>query len=318
MKKNLLLMAMTIAMTFTAMAQSGVTDVFGTPPQPSDYGKCYAKCKIPDQYETVTEQIPTSSETTKSSIVPSQYETVTEEVMIKAAYVKYVAHAATFKTETQTFLSQEGGCDIKYIPAEYKSNTTKTLKSAASGEWIKKEKVPNCLSDNPEDCYVLCWVEIPASYEYNVTTNLVKAEQYDTIYGNPVYKTITVTVVDKPAWTEQVQVPAVYKTYSRKNLIKCSTVNVTTIPGKYKTETRRVLVSKGGYTNWVEVVCDTDIDVSLIKRVQVKLNDLGYNAGTADGIMGSGTKKALEKYQSDNNLPVGNLNIATMQKLGVN
>jgi len=78
-----------------------------------------------------------------------------------------------------------------------------------------------------------------------------------------------------------------------------------------------VLVSKGGYTNWVEVVCDTDIDSYLIKRVQTKLNELGYNAGPADGIMGSGTRRALEKYQADNKLPVGNLNIATMQKLGV-
>ena len=78
------------------------------------------------------------------------------------------------------------------------------------------------------------------------------------------------------------------------------------------------MISKGGYTNWVEVVCDTDIDSYLIKRVQQKLNDLGYGSGTPDGIMGANTRRALEKYQADNNLPVGNLNIATMQKLGVN
>ncbi len=315
--KKILLFAMTIALSLNAFAQGDPASVFGTPPQPTEYGKCYAKCKIPDQYEWVEEQIPISSESSKSSVIPSKYQTVTEEVMVKPAYVKYIAHPATFKYETQTYLAKEGGCDIKYTPAEYTSNTTKTLKTPASGEWVRKEKVPNCLSDNPDDCYVLCWVEIPAVYDYNVSSSLVKAERYDTIYGDASYKTIKIQVIDKPAWTEEVQIPAVYKTVSKQQLIKCATVNVTTIPAKYKTERHKVMISKGGYTNWVEVVCDTDIDSYLIKRVQQKLNDLGYGSGTPDGIMGANTRRALEKYQADNNLPVGNLNIATMQKLGV-
>lgn len=319
MKKNLLLtLVAVVAFAFNSIAQGGgVTDVFGTPPQPGEYGKCYAKCKIPDQYDWITEQIPVSSESSKSSVVPSKFETYTEQIMVKPAYVKYISHPATFKTETQTYLAKEGGCDIKYIPAQYESNTTKTLKTPASGEWLRKEKVPNCLSDNPDDCYVLCWVEIPAQYDYSVSSNLVRGESYDTLYKDPVYKTMKVQVVNKPAWTEEVQIPAVYKTLSKQRLVRCASVNVTNIPAKYKTEKRKVLISKGGYTNWVEVVCDTDIDSYLIKRVQTKLNSLGYNCGTADGIMGSATKQALAKYQNDNNLPVGNLNIATMQKLGV-
>lgn len=317
MKTKLFLTVMAIATVFSGFSQEDPTSIFGTPPQPTEFGKCYAKCKIPDQYETVEEQIPVTSESVKTAVVPSKYETITEEYMVKAASSKYVAHPATYKTVTKEVLVKDGGCEVKYVPAEYESTTNKTLKTAASGEWVRKEKVPNCLSDNPDDCYVLCWVEIPATYEYNVDSKLVRSEKYDTIYGNPVYKTISMQVVDRPAYTEEIQIPAQYKTYTRQRLVECASVNVTTIPGKYRTQTSRVLVKKGGYTNWVEVVCDTDIDASLIRRVQTKLNELGYKAGAADGIMGAGTKAALERYQQDNNLPVGNLNIATMQKLGV-
>lgn len=39
-----------------------------------------------------------------------------------------------------------------------------------------------------------------------------------------------------------------------------------------------------------------------IKKVQKRLNKLGYNCGKADGVMGSKTKKALKKFQKDNDL----------------
>lgn len=41
-----------------------------------------------------------------------------------------------------------------------------------------------------------------------------------------------------------------------------------------------------------------------IKKVQSKLNELGYDCGKPDGIMGKNTKAALKKYQKDNGLTV--------------
>ena len=35
----------------------------------------------------------------------------------------------------------------------------------------------------------------------------------------------------------------------------------------------------------------------LVKLVQLMLNENGYNCGTADGIFGTNTEKAVEKYQ---------------------
>ena len=46
-----------------------------------------------------------------------------------------------------------------------------------------------------------------------------------------------------------------------------------------------------------------------VKSIQIVLNNLGYDAGPADGIMGSKTREAIKLYQQDHDLPVtGQLN----------
>jgi len=42
----------------------------------------------------------------------------------------------------------------------------------------------------------------------------------------------------------------------------------------------------------------------IIKEVQKALNDLGYDCGDVDGILGKKTKDALKKFQEDNGLKV--------------
>jgi peptidoglycan hydrolase-like protein with peptidoglycan-binding domain/tellurite resistance protein len=54
-----------------------------------------------------------------------------------------------------------------------------------------------------------------------------------------------------------------------------------------------------------------------IRTAQQALQSLGYNPGTADGVMGSRTKKAIDKFQHQEGLPVtGELDQATMHALG--
>lgn len=46
-------------------------------------------------------------------------------------------------------------------------------------------------------------------------------------------------------------------------------------------------------------------DKSIIQDVQEKLNSLGYDCGTPDGVAGSGTQNAIANYRKDNGLPDG-------------
>lgn len=55
-----------------------------------------------------------------------------------------------------------------------------------------------------------------------------------------------------------------------------------------------------------------------IKKVQKKLIRYGYDCGSADGIAGSQTKKAVKKYQKDNDLTVtGSINAKLLKSLGI-
>jgi peptidoglycan hydrolase-like protein with peptidoglycan-binding domain len=53
-----------------------------------------------------------------------------------------------------------------------------------------------------------------------------------------------------------------------------------------------------------------------LRDAQMKLNKLGFDAGTADGKMGSKTTNALRQYQTERNIPVtGRLDAATQAEL---
>lgn len=56
----------------------------------------------------------------------------------------------------------------------------------------------------------------------------------------------------------------------------------------------------------------------IIRSVQQALLDAGYNPGPVDGISGSRTLAALENFQKQNNIAVGQFTKETLQALGVN
>ena len=54
-----------------------------------------------------------------------------------------------------------------------------------------------------------------------------------------------------------------------------------------------------------------------ISQIQEALRAKGYDPGPTDNVLGAKTREALTKFQKDNNLPVGNLNVETMRALGI-
>ncbi|WP_427902117.1 peptidoglycan-binding domain-containing protein [Marinobacter goseongensis] len=67
----------------------------------------------------------------------------------------------------------------------------------------------------------------------------------------------------------------------------------------------------------VAPVNDVNLAVPLtVKELQRRLNDLGYNAGPVDGLIGSRTIGALKRFQADQGLSVsGDQDRATLQAL---
>jgi hypothetical protein len=319
--KNLL--SLLLLLTFTAtvtFAQNEDIPFDDLPPAPED-GKCYAKCKMPDRYETVTiQKLKKAGKTTVSAAKP-QYRTETETIVIKEASVKYINVPAVYETVEKQILVKEGYCTRKVIPAQYSyESTNKTLVQPEGGRWVRKKKDPNCLSANPEDCFVMCWEVTPAQYSYDTQKTLVSSESEDVTEIPATYTTLKVRVVKTPATTRTVNIPEVTKTITKKVRVntECLGDVINSTPDQYTTVTEKRLVSTGGYTEWVEILCAANTSDAVVRQVQTALKDKGYSVGSADGVMGIKTRSMLIQYQKDNGLPQGNLNIETLKSLGVN
>ncbi len=114
-------------------------------------------------------------------------------------------------------------------------------------------------------------------------------------------------------------VPAQSTTRTYDKLAAPASTTTTEVPAVHNTVTKRNLVKAGGFTEWREVVCDTDVTPALIRRVQEALMAKGYALPQfgADNNLGEETKAALVKFQRDNNLPIGQLDMETLKALGV-
>ena len=90
----------------------------------------------------------------------------------------------------------------------------------------------------------------------------------------------------------------------------------TKVPAVYKTVEKRVKISKERL-EWRRILCQTNMNADVNKRIQQALKDVGVYNGPIDGSIGGGTLKAVEKYQREKGLPTGGLTIEVLENLGV-
>jgi len=304
---------------------------FSDLPPTSEYGKCYAKCKVPDVYETVSVQKLKKEASTKLIKVPAVYEDATETVLVKEAGVNYVRkggrastdangnriYVPTYSIVTEQVMVTPAKTVLKTIPAKYRTETRQVLESPARGQWVRKKKSPSCFSQNPDDCYVACYEEIPAKYRTEKYQVLESAATTTERTIPAVYKTVSKKVLESEPTFEAVPYEAEYKTVTKKVLVSAETTRQETIPAEYTSISEKRLVSEGGFTVWTEILCAERQTNSKVASVQRALAAAGYNPGPIDGVMGLRTQTALKQYQQDKGLPMGNLNLETLNSLGV-
>jgi len=290
---------------------------FNDLPPKAEYGKCYAKCKTPDIYETFTRKVLVEEAYVRTTTIPATYETIEKQVMLAEGGVNYKTIPATYKTVTDQELIEPEQIIVNIIPAKYETRTRKILVQEESGEWVKKKKDPNCFSENPEDCLIACYEKIPAVYKTETYDVIVSPEETVEKIIPAKYKTITKQVVDVPEKVEEMPYDPIYKTVKEKVVVTPEGVKEEAIPAVYKQVTEKRLAEKGGYTVWTEILCANKTSSSTIRKLQRALRAEGYSIGVVDGVLGTRTQTSLRQFQIDNNLPIGNLNLETLQSLGI-
>lgn len=234
-------------------------------PPNAEPGKCYAKCMIPDQYETTTNEVLVKQATQRLEISPAQYETVEEQIESKAAASRLEVIPAVYETVTDKIEIKPASFRLEPVPAVYETVTEKIQVSAekislaevpgtyettteqieispAATKWVKRKGDRNCLSQDPNDCLVWCLVEVAAQYR-TVTKTIMKTAPTTRENVTPAaFKTVSKTIMSSPPTTRRVEIPAVYKTITKTIVVKPAETRTIDIPAQYRTVKKTVVV----------------------------------------------------------------------------
>lgn len=204
------------------------SNAFGPPnAQP---GECYAKVEIPGETKVTRKQVLVTPATTKTETIPAKYKTVTEQVLLTPATTKTETVPATYKTVTkQVPVETRTVAETETKEAEYKTVTEQVLVKGAETKTVT----------------------VPAVYE--TVTERVKVKDAYTEWkpGGKVYAigaealggTILANRVTTSGVMCLVEIPAEYKTVTKRVLVTAEQTKEQESAPVYETVTRRVLVT---------------------------------------------------------------------------
>jgi outer membrane murein-binding lipoprotein Lpp len=312
---------------------------------------------IPAKYEMVTEKVLVSEAYETLTPVPATYETITEKVMVAPGYTDWkiseCSGGACFAPGVQKVsgvadrIDQATGevmCLVE-VPPKYKTITKRVMKTPPT---TKKTTVPAKYNTVKVRKLVAPasekLVQIPATYQ-NVSRTVKKSDPMTNWCpsgsarasaggacasgkptGNalcltqtaPQYRTVSRQVVKTPASSKKVMTPEQYKTVKVRKLVTPASERRITIPAKYETVTRSEKISEGE-VKWMPVLCQVNMTRAKIREIQSALAKAGYYKGPIDGIVGTQTTRALQKFQTAKGLTATTyLTVESIKALGVN
>ena len=289
---------------------------------------------VPAEFETIEEQVTIVPATKEVVQIPAEYETVEEKVLVEEA--KTVWKKGTNPAQKLSGATGEIMCLVK-VPAKYRVIKKQVLKSPARTE---VKEIPAVIETVAVQKLVteptLKQTIIPAKYttiekkileskeEFmwaNAETTPEDAwketgEQVCLVEKPAETKEITKTVIDTPASVKEEVIPATFETMKVKKLLTEAKEVKTPIDAEYKMLEKRKKVTDS-HVAWERILCQTNMTKDVIKKIQTALNEKSYNTGKPDGLMGRGTRNAIERFQKDNGLATGGITYETLNALNI-
>ncbi len=320
-------------------------------------GDCYKEYFVPRKFKTTAEDVLVRNEHNETKVIEPEFEMVEKTIVVKPASKKIVevpaeydeieekvlveAEKTVWKKGQNPAQSVSGAtgeimCLVK-IPAKYKTIKKRVLKAPATTKVVeipaetKVIKVKQLLSDTQIEN-----IPQPALYETVEKTVLESEARFDWVHADDKIdeeykytgkqiclteekaKTVELTkiVLDTPAHVETSIVPAKTKSVKVKKLITEVKEVKKPIEAEYKMMKKRKKLA-ATKIEWKRILCQTNMNKDVIAKIQSALNERGYSAGKADGVLGKGTRNALDKFQRENSLATGGITYETLGALQV-
>lgn len=320
-------------------------------------GMCFKEYYQATQYKTEMKKVLIKEASEKVETIPASYEVAEEKVLVKAASQKIVEVPATYEKLTEKVLIEpaktvwkKGGGVIEKIdnttgevmclvevPARYKTIEKQVIKTPAT---TRVEEIPAVYKTVKIEKLVKPAQEkrtkIPAEFKEVALRKKVSDASFSWVAmhdetqpageptGNEIclkeipakFQTVKKQMIKSPATFKKQDVAAVQETVKVRKLLAKAEEKRTKIPAEFKMVTKRSKVSDERL-EWRQVLCETNMTKDVIVRLQEALEKAGYRPGSADGVMGGATLRAVDAFQQDQDLPRGGLTILTLEKLGV-
>lgn len=216
----------------------------GDAPPNAQPGKCYAKCFIPDRYETVNQQLEIQKANMMAIPQPPELETVTENVVVKAAAQKLTPIAAVFDTVKEEVVVKEAskryftataewdttGGKVRMKPGTQRNLTITAEYATVQEQYVIKPEHVRIVVDPP------VWETVEEEYEIEpaYTKYKILEPQYQSVTDRAEIRPASLKWVRKKAdanclqanpddclvWC-LVEIPAEYQVYTRKVYVGC-------------------------------------------------------------------------------------------------
>lgn len=320
-------------------------------------GGCFIEYFKDAQYKVEKVRVMTKPASEEIEILPAEYETTEERIIVKQASSEVVDVPAIYRTQTESVLVEparsvwkddcgviervdnatgEVMCLVE-VPARYETltktvldtaATTKTINVPAVYKTIKVERLVKPASETRK--------EIPAEFttvDKQVKVSepvffwLAKGEAADdgaTATGREVcmterpaeFASVNRQVLGKPASVVAETVPARYQTIQVDRLVTPGSESRTVIPARTKTVTTQVQIAQAK-VEWRRVLCEVNMTPEVITQLQRALKREGFDPGPIDGVVGVGTVRAMERYQTEEGIDKGGITYEALKRLKV-
>lgn len=280
---------------------------------------CYGNALMSSVYDTVQEQVVVRESYVYLKYTPAEYDTIVEKILLSPGYTRYEVIEPVFRTEKVRILVKDMETIVNKDNKTTDTTVTQKIETAPTLKvWKKTKHKRNCKSKNPENCLTWQVVTVPATYidVEKVIPATLKKNNNDISKIDGQLITIEKKILVKEGGVREVNILPEYKELTRYVKRKNARFEEVKVPAEYLEVTKLQLVSEGGRVAPVEVLCPKDYP-QYIRPLQEKLQKLGYDIGTIDGLLGRKTKNALVTYQADNKLPIGQLDFVSLKHLGL-
>jgi len=284
--------------------------MWGQMPANGEAGKCYAKCLIADQYETVSEQILQSEASTVERVVVPTYETVTERVMVQPASVRYVAVPAEYETVTEQILKKEASTRIVPVNGKFETFTNSNIYAGNSGDGTSSDVGDILDPNNPNSPN-----KAGSTYNPNSPGSISNINDPNNPYNSssPYYGTNIKSTANSSGGNSASGVDDGFLTSAQVGTIlpyieKEASVSISRVPYETGTETEQIEVSPAS-TKWVKKKADRNclsadpndclvwcfVEVPAQYRTVTRTVNKGCPAGYHESSDGGGSRKSCVK-----------------------